>query len=752
MLGLQYARLGQVAAARLFVQALAALLTLRLCIGLVGPAVLSAWLGALAGCAMFMTRSDQALSTLAPHALRRGDARRHVLGMVVNGLLWSVPPLLFMAHADEMLRVEQWAVAALLMTGTAVIVPAVPLSTVLFCAILGSSTVLGLALHGDVGMAGLAGLFVLCVVLGAVEMGRHLVESRLAMDGMAERNEVVSLLLREYEETEADWLWQIDRRGRVCHANRRFATALGRPVEAVEDALLLPLLAGAAWPAALAEAGMGLLAQRLRARESFSEVEVQVRLGEEVRWWSLSGTPRHGDNGVFEGFRGVASDVTRQREHSDRIAWLARYDTLTGLPNRMLVTASLDVALAEAGRQERSCGFLMIDLDRFKTVNDTQGHHMGDRLLAQVARRLEALMERQDLCGRLGGDEFAVVLEEGVDEARVAQLAEAVIHHLSEPFCIDGQLLQVGASVGSAVGPRDGASVAELMRNADLALYRAKEQGRQQHHAFVPALHAQVEERHQMEKALRRALDRRELSLHFQPVVRANDTEIVSFEALLRWHNPQLGQVRPDQFIALAEETRLILPIGAWVLAEACRQAAGWPVPARVAVNVSGVQLLDPGFLETVVGALTASGLPAQRLDLEVTESVFLSEADTARAALEAVMALGCRVALDDFGVGYSALGYLHKLRFSAIKVDRSFVVGASAGNAESVAIIRAVVALAGSLGMVTTAEGVETADQLAMVRELGCTKIQGYLFGRPMPAAEVAGVLLSGVEARLAG
>jgi diguanylate cyclase (GGDEF)-like protein len=379
----------------------------------------------------------------------------------------------------------------------------------------------------------------------------------------------------------------------------------------------------------------------------------------------------------------------------------------------------------------------MIDLDRFKSVNDSLGHQIGDKLLAQVSRRLRDLCGENEQCGRLGGDEFAVVIRDASDPNCVAQVAERVIEGLSQPYEVDKHMLYIGASVGSAIGPRDGQSVETLMRNADLALYRAKDGGGGEHYSYMPALHADAEERRKLELSLRHAIGKEELALNFQPVVNAKSEQVVSFEALLRWQSAEHGFVSPAKFIPLAEDTRLIVPIGEWVLHEACREAMKWPDDVKVAVNVSGEQLLEPNFSQSVVGALRETGLPAHRLELEVTESIFLRDARTARQSLEEVMALGCSIALDDFGTGYSSLGYLRMLRFSTIKVDRSFVQGASQGNQESLAIIRAVVAMAQSLEMSTTAEGVEGADEAAMIRELGCSKIQGYYFGRPMPGPE---------------
>ena len=454
------------------------------------------------------------------------------------------------------------------------------------------------------------------------------------------------------------------------------------------------------------------------------------------------GSPMLDDNGAYLGIRGVGSDVTEQRESSEKIAYLARYDTLTALPNRLMLHEAVTDALRYADKWRTRCAFLMIDLDRFKAVNDSLGHLVGDKLLAQVAQRLQALMGEGESCGRLGGDEFAVVLRDASDKTRIDALARSIIERLSEPYRVDEQLLYVGASIGSSLGPRDGRTVEELMRNADLALYRSKDLGGGEHCEYEPSLHASAEERRQLEFALRSALKRDELLLHYQPVVDSNTEELVSFEALVRWNSAEHGFISPAKFIPLAEDTRLIVPIGQWVMRTAMDEAARWPSPVKVNINVSPEQLIEPDFAASVVRALSGSGLAAERVEIEVTESIFLKDANVARKALEAVMALGCSVALDDFGTGYSSLGYLRTLKFSTIKVDRSFVTGAGQGNAESLAIIRAVVAMADSLGMTTTAEGVENGDEADLIRTLGCTKIQGYHFGRPMPAAEARQLL----------
>jgi diguanylate cyclase (GGDEF)-like protein len=380
---------------------------------------------------------------------------------------------------------------------------------------------------------------------------------------------------------------------------------------------------------------------------------------------------------------------------------------------------------------------MMIDLDRFKAVNDTLGHPVGDRLLTRVADRLKSMMDGRNMCGRLGGDEFAVVVFDASDHNKLERLARGIIEALSKPYEVDQHTLYIGASIGTAVGPRDGRSVEMLIRSADLALYRSKDQGGGSHNAYEPQLHQEAEERRVLEIALRKALENNEFLVHYQPVVSTESGQIEGFEALLRWINPELGNVSPARFVPVAEDARLIGPIGEWVLRTACAEAKRWPDTVRVAVNVSAEQLTDSSFVTSVISALSHSGLSPHRLELEVTESVFMREGTGAIAVLDQLVALGVRLALDDFGTGYSSLGYLSKCKFNTIKIDRQFVQGAAKNTPESVAIVRAVVAMAGSLGMTTTAEGVETDAELQTVKRLGCRKVQGYLFGRPMPASE---------------
>ncbi len=735
--GLQYSSLGRQSRYRVFAHVGLALLTIAMFLGAVQPLWLGIWFALLVTVQVRGAQFDQSLSDAERRKVSRKEVYRQAQTPVLAGILWSVPLTFFGLTGGPVSHVSAWAVVVILVTGTALFSAAAPLGIAIFTVIVGLSAITGFYLNGLYEVAIVAALFTGGALFGSIEVARINLIARIAENGVAEKDQVVSLLLREFEENEADWLWEIDTSRRVQSVSPRFAFALGQVQSEAEGRPLLELIAGKAWESGNFPTSLHDLAERLKHRENFSNQLVEVSINGEARWWELSGTPMLDERGKFIGFRGVGSDVTEQRESSEKISYLARFDTLTSLPNRLQITEALGEALRYSEQWRSRCAFLMVDLDRFKSVNDSLGHLVGDRLLAQVASRLQSLMGEGRMCGRLGGDEFAVVIRDASDHTVIEKVARQIIEHLSAPYTVDNHTLYVGASVGSAVGPRDGRSVEELMRNADLALYRSKDEGGGEHFKFESGLHALAEERRQLEVSLRNALGDEELELHYQPVVDAHQETIVSFEALVRWNSADHGFVSPGKFIPLAEETRLIVPIGRWVLREACREARSWPENVKVNVNVSPEQLLEQDFTDDVVAALAETGLRPERLEIEVTESIFLRDATIARNALEQVMALGCSVALDDFGTGYSSLGYLRKLRFSTIKVDRTFVQGAAQQSAESLAIIRAVVAMAQSLDMTTTAEGVETADEAALIRELGCDKIQGYYFGRPMPAAD---------------
>jgi diguanylate cyclase (GGDEF)-like protein len=450
------------------------------------------------------------------------------------------------------------------------------------------------------------------------------------------------------------------------------------------------------------------------------------------------------------GWVATHEDITEQRRSEVKIEYMAHHDALTDLANRVLLNERLEQALGQRIHREEMVAVHHLDLDQFKAVNDTFGHPAGDKLLKIVADRLRTLVRETDTIARMGGDEFVVVQVPIADPAEATSLAQRIIASMSEPFDLDGHQAVIGTSVGIAVGPSDGLKPDRLLRNADLALYRAKGDGRGTFRFFEAAMDLQMQTRRIMERDLRKALPAGEFELYYQPVVNLASGDISGFEALLRWNHPEQGLVSPAAFIPLAEETGFIVPMGEWVIRQACATAAQWPGDLSVAVNISAAQFRNPGLMQVIVGALATSGLQPTRLEIEITETVLLQNRETTLAVLHQLRELGIRIAMDDFGTGYSSLTYLQCFPFDKIKIDRSFVKDITE-NAGSLNIVRAVAALAKGMGMTATAEGIETREQLDRITCEGCTEMQGFLFSRPLPASEIERLFLSGRETRKA-
>jgi diguanylate cyclase (GGDEF)-like protein len=447
------------------------------------------------------------------------------------------------------------------------------------------------------------------------------------------------------------------------------------------------------------------------------------------------------------GWVAVHEDVTERRRTEAQIAYLARHDVLTDLPNRMLFREHLELALLRVQRGE-NFGVLCLDLDHFKGVNDTLGHPIGDVLLKAVADRLRNCVVEGDTVARLGGDEFAIIRVDVERPEDVNVLAVKLVEALSAPYELEGNQIIVSTSVGIALAPDDGTSPDQLLKNADMAMYRAKADGRGTHRFFEPEMDARLQARRALEIDLRRAIVEGEFELHYQPLINIKNEEITGFEALIRWNHNTRGVVPPGEFIPLAEETGLIAPLGEWVLRTACAEASTWPSHVKVAVNLSAMQFKNRKLVEVIMNAVAAAELSPHRLELEITESVLLQDDDATLAMLHQMRGLGVRISMDDFGTGYSSLSYLRKFPFDKIKIDQSFIRDLSKGD-DSIAIVRAVASLAASLNIATVAEGVETADQLDIARTEGCTEVQGYFFSRPVPAAK-ARELLTQTVARL--
>ena len=541
------------------------------------------------------------------------------------------------------------------------------------------------------------------------------------------------MLLRDFEQSGQGWFWSTDRDGTLTYISDAVAKALGTSVETILGEQLQSLF--------VLERNDGdtgrTLPLVLATRKTFTEVEVRAAAGEEV-WWAISGRPQLDAAGEFAGYLGNGKDVTVARRSQHDASRLAMYDSLTGLANRHRMGTRLTATLTAYKAAKRCCALFMIDLDRFKQVNDTLGHPAGDELLKQVALRLKPALPENCEIGRLGGDEFQVMLPDIDDRGRLGEIARKVIDSLSQPYSVAGSRCVIGASVGVAIAPYDGVESEELVRSADLALYAAKGGGRGQFRFYSSELHREAERRRQIEEDLRDALARDQIGLKYQPIIDVASNKVVGLEALMRWNHPEMGEISPGVFIPIAEETNLIGALGDWALRQACADAVRWPGNVRVAVNVSAPQFSNPAFPGLVAQALSSSGLAPERLELEVTESIFLADDEAIEQMFKSLKILGVRLSLDDFGTGYSSLGYLKKADFDKIKIDQGFIRGVTEPGNRNIAIIRSIVSLAEGLNMDTTAEGIEALDELEAMRALGVQTIQGFVYSRPVDCDEV--------------
>jgi diguanylate cyclase (GGDEF)-like protein/PAS domain S-box-containing protein len=535
-------------------------------------------------------------------------------------------------------------------------------------------------------------------------------------------------------------LAMFDADGRVTLCNERYARMTGVPYAAVHGQSLLELFK-------LRKAAGNFPDD---PQEIFARILADVRLGKSAI--RIMHTRKGRSIRVIEepltggGWVATLEDITAWREAQEKLAYLAHHDPLTSLPNRTKFREDLEQTLRRVNRDGR-VAVLCLDLDHFKEINDSLGHPIGDDLLKDVASRLRTSVREGDTVARLGGDEFAIV-QAGTDlqASESSSLAERLVEIVGAPYVIQGHQLNIGVSIGIAFAPNDGEDPDQLLKNADMALYRAKEDGRGTYRFFEPGMDARAHARRLLEIDLRAALMRGEFEVHYQPIHDLNTDQITAFEALIRWKHPLRGMISPMDFIPLAEETGLITQLGDWILRKACMDAAAWSREVRVAVNLSPVQFKNSNLVQSVISALASSGLTPERLELEITETVLLQDSEATLAALHKLRSFGVKISMDDFGTGYSSLSYLRSFPFDKIKIDRSFV-HELATREDSMAIVRAVTGLGKSLGISIVAEGVETTEQLGLLRTEGCTEVQGFLFSRPRPAQEVEAMLSYGLE-----
>jgi len=726
-----YFAVSAVAAAAMCAWAMYGLVDLPFIVGWVSLVVFVNWVA----CRRVMTAAAIGSSRTA-QPLKVGVAIGEAMGLA---LIWaSLPTYAFATQPPDVQFVIGGAIGGMIVASLAL--AAVPAAAIAWISTLTCAFCVGYGFGADRLDIKLGTTFVLVAaigILGVTRLTRWIFSVLQSVAKTRAAAESIRLLLKEYEHRGVGWLWQVDAENRVVYISSRMTALIGRsPAQVVGHSL----------PATLG--GNSMLGQTLLSREPFANLEMELKTRRGTRWISLSGDPVIDMTGQFQGFRGVGSDVTEVRKTQERLTNLANMDVLSGLPNRGRVRQLLGEALTAASVGNVPCAIMFLDLDGFKPVNDTFGHPKGDAVLKSVSQRLVREVGPFGEVGRMGGDEFAVVIRDGQSRKRVEELARRIIASIAEPYFIDKAEIRIGVSVGCAFGPIDGKSVDDLIQKADLALYQAKAQGRGICCFFNSDMANEQEDRLRIEQDMRTALTSNQFRLMYQPLIHAADQSLIGFEALIRWHHPIRGMISPAEFIPIAEETGLIMELGEWVIEEACRAAAIWPANITVAVNVSAKQLVFPALPNTVSEALARHRLQANRLELEVTESIFLGENAHTLDVLKRLRAIGVGIALDDFGTGYSSLGYLNKAVFHKLKIDGSFVREA-ADNREAVAIIQSIVQLAKSFRMTVTAEGVETADDFTRMRDLGVNQIQGYLFGRPM-SFDRATELVHGLQARL--
>ncbi|MBL8588182.1 MAG: EAL domain-containing protein [Methylobacteriaceae bacterium] len=704
----------------------------------------AAWATAVSAIAIYaLYRWFATRQRAKPESASLRGVRRTVTHTLILSAVWSFAPMLFsVADADQKAIIG--SLVAGMLCGAGFALATIPAAALVFTTMLAIGSVVGLALApgwSSVTLALLNVLYNSVVLASSLALARMLSERLEAQMRSSEQRDYIGLLLNDFEEHASDWLWMVDENWRIRHVSSRLLEALGATEsQFVGRSLLRALpLPDRGQTSDKDRDGLRELVLAMRARKPFRDRELVVSIGGAPRAWSLTATPVF-EAGAFRGYRGVGRDVTQAREARRRIEYLARYDVLTDIANRAAFNDEIGRALYRLRKRGEPFAVLLLDLDHFKSVNDTQGHPVGDELLRHVARRLESVVREDDFVARLGGDEFAILLGAPATATDIEAIAARIVAAIAAPYLLSVGEAVVGVSIGVACASAE-SDVDTLIRHADLALYRAKREGRGRYCFFEPELDAAARRRHQIEMDLREAIETDTLSLAFQPLSRTASGRIVGFEALARWRHHELGPISPAEFIPLAEDRGMIGSLGAWVLMQACKTAASWPEEVRIAVNLSPVQFRTPRLFDDVRRALHATGLAPQRLELEVTESLFLDATPAVDASLQALRQLGVRVALDDFGAGYSSLSYLRRFRFDKLKIDRSFVDSIDTDLA-SAAIVGSIIGICGELDITVCVEGVETEGQRAVLERLGCDEVQGYLISRPVEAGEAAALL----------
>jgi len=709
----------------------------------VAPWLHWAWCGAicalcLLGLGGWWRHRHKVPTRVSPTVVRKAMLHAGMLATLWAALPWPV----FADGAPSAQILIAGVMLGLVAGGGFVLTPLAP-AAIVFTAIVGLSTsAAAVRMHDPLALLLSALMAAYTVVtIAAVILGARRSAGALRAEREAERQgQLVALLLKDFESQSADVMWETDAAGRLVRVTPKLSALMRLDADEAGKRALLGWFEQQAADGE-AQAAVAKLRQAFDAGQAFRQRGIPVTVGGARRRWSITARPLVDEGGVDQGWRGVITDITMEHDAQSRMQQLALVDSLTGLANRGQLRDKLQLKLASAAH--KPAALLCLDMDHFKRINDSFGHATGDVVLRETARRLRKLVRTSDIVARAGGDEFAVLLDDIASGEDALRFGQRVVDELNRAFSCEAGAINASASVGVVTIPGHGTSVDELLANADLALGSAKAGGRARAEIFHADMGERLRLRMTLERDLRQAVARKELRLHWQPQVDTAQWRISGCEALLRWQHAEQGLIPPGSFIPLAEETGLIVELGQWVLNEACRVGAHKLPGLMVAVNVSPIQVVRDDFVSVVRKALSASGLPPQRLEIEITESLFIDASPKALRNLETLRQMGIRVALDDFGTGYSSLAYLRQFPFDTLKIDRAFVRELVTQH-DARAIVRSIVELAAALGMSTVAEGVEEPAQYELLRRAGCAGVQGFLIARPMVIEQAVEMLES--------
>lgn len=696
----------------------------------------------------------------APNQVSKRALQRASLHATLLAAVWGTLPILtFTTHTDSANTLLLTTICTGMICAGGFALATIPQAAIRYVCVLALGCEIAIFRDGIGGNWNLALLLLLYafIICFAVFATAKTFGARLMAEAAAEhQQQLISLLLHDFEAHASDWLWELNVTGYLQSPSKKLTTLFGTTTAGLTQTPFPALFDADYSRAEFAESNPIIqLEQHLLQRTPFRELVIPILIRGERHWWQLTAKPLFNGKEQFVGWRGVGSDVTHKYNAELEMRRLANFDSLTNLANRHYFYMQLEALKKQ--NQFSSFTLFFLDLDNFKNVNDSLGHGVGDLVLKNVAQRLLKTVRSNDLLARLGGDEFAIISYDEDSAAQASMLAQRLLNTFVVPCVIDGKSLQIGCSIGIALAPEHGKDTETLLKNADMALYSAKSAGRNTFRFYEPGMEIAAQQKLHLLNDMRAALEEHaatnkllnkhfsedlvwpqtpivgQFEIFFQPQIKLATQEIIGFEALLRWHHPELGLIPPAQFIPLAEESNLIIPIGTWVLVEACKYAAKWPQHWRIAINLSAVQFREGNVVDVVRWALQVSRLAPQRLELEITESLLIQDNIAAQETLTALRNLGVRIALDDFGTGYSSLAYLRSFPLNKLKIDRSFV-SALTKDSSALAIVNAIIQLAEALKLDTTAEGIESPLEAEILRNCGCSDAQGYYYGKPLP------------------